>query len=136
MKIIESVIHLLKEGSGFQRHTDENGKLYSLLKLRAVDVPELKDWITRRRKWLTHDIQNEIVSLVARDVQDQIRTRIQNCANFSIISDGTQDIEGHEQLSIVFRYVIDKFEIHEDFVGYYCLPDSNHIAPVRQLPVQ
>lgn len=93
-KIIETAIFLLQKGLAFQGHSDQTGNFYELLELRAKDVPMLKDWLQRKRKWLTHDSQNEIISLIAKSVQKQIADQIKSCVNFSVISDGTQDIEG------------------------------------------
>ena len=36
---------------------------------------------------------------------------------FGVIVDGTQDINGKEQESVCTRYIDDKFDIHETFIG-------------------
>ena len=154
-KIVESCKFLLHKGLPFQGNEDNSGNLYELLELRANDVPQLHYWLQRKRKWLSHEVQNEIIELIAKNIQQHISQQISKCDKFSIISDGTQDIEGklycfikkvscntnfahvclfivislgHEQLSVVFRYVTPSLEIKEDFVGFYQLSSSTGLV--------
>jgi len=43
---------------------------------------------------------------------------------YSIIADGTTDVDGREQFSVSLRYVTDELLPNECFVGFYQCPDS------------
>ena len=63
-----------------------------------------------------------MIELIANELREIIRKQILAAGVFSIIADGTQDITGCEQLSIiVFRHVSQTLEVNEDFVGVYVL---------------
>jgi hypothetical protein len=126
--MFETAKFLLEQGLPFQGHDDESGNFVRLLHLRAQDIPALSSWLNRRNKWCSHSIQNEIIELIANAVRENIRTEIQASGVFSIIADGTQDISGYEQLSIVFRHVSQTFEVSEDFVGFYNLSEETGLA--------
>jgi hypothetical protein len=50
--------------------------------------------------------------------------RCTKIGKFGVVADGTQDVQGMEQLSICIRYVTDDFEVIEDFLRLYALPSS------------
>lgn len=132
--IVQSAIYLLTQGLPFQGRDDDSGNFIQLLHLRSNDIPALKAWLTRRDKWCSHDIQNEIVTLIANAVREEIKAEVTIAEQFSIIADGTQDITGQEQLAIVYRYVItETMEVVENFVGFYHLPDSSGITTAKAI---
>ena len=51
---------------------------------------------------MSHDIQNEIISIMAHQVQRDLVNDI-GCNFFSIIADEYTDISNHEQLTICLR---------------------------------
>lgn len=122
--IFETVVFLAAQGQPFQGHLSNEGNYLELLRLRARDVPALKQWMMRRDSWTSHDVQNEMINLVATKLLRDIAKDIQNSSFFSTLADGSQDINGDEQLSIVYRKVGDNFEITDYFVGFYHLPNS------------
>ena len=76
----------------------------------------------KRDNWLSGDIQNEILEIMAHEALRTLVREIQESAFFALMADGTTDISGDEQLSICFRYVNKiSFEVHEVFVGLYCI---------------
>ena len=74
-----------------------------------------------------------MITLISTSIQTRIRNEIALCDNMSIIADGTQDITGQEQFSIVFRYVDRYLVTHEDFVGFYGLPDSTGLTIAKAI---
>jgi hypothetical protein len=122
--MFEATFFLLAQGLPFQGHTFDEGNYVKLLETQCKNLPFLKGWLSRRDKWMSHKIQNEMIDLVATTVTLEVTKNIRNSSFFATIADGTQDIEGKEQLSIVFRWVGDDFCVHDDFVGFYSLPDA------------
>ena len=89
------------------------------MRLRGQDIPELDRWLSQRQKWMSHDIQNEMLRIMAHSVQRSIASDIQPARWYSLIVDETTDISVKEQISLCLRYVTADFDIHEDFVGFY-----------------
>ncbi|XP_050056136.1 zinc finger MYM-type protein 1-like [Aphis gossypii] len=63
--------------------------------------------------------QNELLSIIGEQIKCQIAKEFKEAKVFAIIADETQDIGKHEQVAIVLRYVNEKLEVHESFVGFY-----------------
>ena len=85
----------------------------------STDSTSLANCLSSNRlEYMSPDIQNEIIKLLAHDVQSRIATEIQNCKYFMICSDGTTDITGQEQLSVILRCVASDFTINEYFLGF------------------
>ena len=58
-------------------HSETAGNCHQLLMVRSHDVPELAVFLKRRNSFLSHEIQNEILELMADDVlRSIIRIRI------------------------------------------------------------
>ncbi|KAK7874111.1 hypothetical protein R5R35_004654 [Gryllus longicercus] len=99
---------------------DESSNFMTILKARAEDVKELEDWLQRSgHKWLHHEIQNEILEAMARDVLLKIMEEVNNAEYFSILLDETADIAKTEQVSIYVRIVSPDLLASEYFVGFY-----------------
>ena len=129
LKILSSVQFLCRQGLAIRGHVDEESNLRQILKLRSEDVPELKTWLARTSyKWLSHDITNEMIELMAHNVLRNVihEVRQANPGGFhTIMLDETSDISVREQVSICFRFVSDEtFAIHEVFVGFYCTDNT------------
>lgn len=126
LKILSSVQFLCMQGLAVHGHIDADSNLTQLLKLRSHDVPELNAWLERTSyKWISHDIINEMIELMAHAVLRRITQEIRqsNPDGFYtiIMLDETSDISIREQVSSCCRFVsATTFEIHEVFVGFYC----------------
>ena len=71
---------------------------------------------------VSHDIQNELISIMANHVLKKIVEDI-GSSFFSIIADEYTDINNKEQLTICVRWVDNELEEHEDFLGFYEVPN-------------
>ncbi|XP_035230146.1 uncharacterized protein LOC118202101 [Stegodyphus dumicola] len=105
------------------------GNLLSLLKLVAQFDPllatHLKNVIETPRtvSYLSPQIQNEFIHLLASIVRNQLISDIKRNKYYGLLFDSTPDITHREQMSQVFRYVdIDftnrKVSIKESFLGF------------------
>ncbi|XP_025415524.1 zinc finger MYM-type protein 1-like [Sipha flava] len=122
LKIISS-LYLTRQGLPVRGHGDINSNIQQLLILRSDDVPELKSWLLRTKyKWLSHDIQNEILSLLSDEVQLNIVSEIKNAFCYSIILDETRDISNIEQVSVCIRIVDKHLNIADHFLGFFETP--------------
>lgn len=98
--------------------TDSTSNFNQLLSLRANDVTELQSWLARTKyRWISHDIQNEILNIVAKSVLDQILREVNTALWYSIMVDETTDCSRNEQMVFCFRICDKELNVHELFVG-------------------
>jgi len=107
--------------SKFYLLTTSSSDYLQLLQLRGAEVEGLRDWLSRRGNWLSHDIQNEVLQIMALDVLRKIIDRVKSNRFFSLIVDETTDESTKEQLSICIRHVDtgSTADVFEDFIGLY-----------------
>ena len=123
LKIISSLLFLAKQGLAIRGHDDDNSNILQLLTLRSNDVPNLKTWLQRTKyKWLSHDGLNEILSIMAKEVQLHLVSVIKNASSYAIIMDETRDVSWKEQTLMCFRVTDEQFNVHGIFMGFYETP--------------
>ena len=73
-------------------------------------------------------VQNELIQLIGRNIQDKIIDRIKEAVFFSLLSDETTDISKVEQfsLSLILSYV------REDFIEFVPVYDVTGCALAHQ----
>ena len=59
----------------------------------------------RNAKYTHHDIQNEILDIMANMIRDQISSEVQDAEMFALMVDESKDLSKTEQVSVVLRYV-------------------------------
>lgn len=120
IKIIESIRFLAVQGLALRGHSEEKSNFTVLLRLRSQDIPLLKSWLERSRyKWISHDIENEILSLLSLELQNILVLEVSKAPFYGIMADETTDISTKEQMSFNFRVVNDELTINEIFMGLY-----------------
>ncbi|KAJ8886031.1 hypothetical protein PR048_012237 [Dryococelus australis] len=114
---------LFVSGDSWQKvHDHSEG---NLMEERCLDVPELNQWLKRSRKYLSCDIQNELIEIMAHNVLREIVKEVKTSPYFGVIADSTTDVHRIEQFSLCLRFVHSGFlEVNEVFVGLYNLMDS------------
>ncbi|XP_065903857.1 zinc finger MYM-type protein 1-like [Dysidea avara] len=131
LQILSSLKFLARQGLPLRGDKDEkDGNFMQVLKLKSENNPAIADWLERTHpKHTSHQIQDEVLGIMAEHVITKISSSIHDAPFISIMSDETTDITNKEQLTIVIRWVTDDFEVHEEFVGLYVVPsiDSNTI---------
>jgi hypothetical protein len=113
---LSSLQYLARQGLALRGHTEDEGNLQQLLKLRSHDLPRLTKWLEIGR-YMSHDIVNEQLHLLAMEVLRPLLNQIRLSPCFSIIADETRDLSGHEQFSISIRWIDSESEVREDFIG-------------------
>ena len=87
IKVIECLQYLARQGQAMQGDTDDESNFIQLLKLRGKDQPLLLKWLQRKEDRCTsHDIQNEIIAIMANHVIRHLVSEIRG-GFFSIICD-------------------------------------------------
>lgn len=122
IKILSSVRFLARQGLPLRGHgADTNSNLNQLLILRGEDDVQLRKWIERKgeRKYTSHEIQNEMLKVMALYILRDVATSIRNSSFYSILADETTDISNREQVVICLRWVDDDLDVHEDFIGLH-----------------
>ncbi len=124
LKILSSIGFLARQALALRGHDDNHdGNLIQLLKLHGEADIEVLEWLKRKSsKYLSPDIQNDLIKTMASNVMRQLSFKLQESLFISIMIDETTDITNKEQVTIVFRSVSDEFEVDEDFVGLYTVP--------------
>jgi len=87
----------------------------------------LKWWIDSHPKnisWLSHDIQNDLLNLLAVEVIARIAS---DCRGrlFSVICDEVSDLSNNELLSIVVRYVLDSGHVQQSLIALVAVERTN-----------
>ena len=88
-------------------HATNSGVLFKMLRLRSHDDPILQECMSGKRlEYLSPDIQNELIQLLAHNVQRTMAADIRSCGFYCIIADGTTDISQHEKLTIIILQLL------------------------------
>lgn len=104
---------------------ESDSNFLQLLKLRGEDNPLILKWLEKSRdKFTCAEIQNEILSIMAKSISREIMSNVSG-RWFTIMVDETTDLNNTEQLVFCLRYVDHSLEVHEEFVGLYCLDSTS-----------
>lgn len=129
LKIMDCVRYLARQGIAF-RGNDSNDNLTQLFKLLNKNDISILNRLDKdakldsgQHKYLHNDIQNELIDLMAKQVLSKKLVLIRSSKFFGIMADEYTDISNKELLSMCFRWIDEGLKVHEDFVGYYELPD-------------
>ena len=99
---------------------EENSNFIQLFKLRGEDDPKFAKWLEKKTdKYVSADIQNELLKVMSLQVLRDIATSLHSAEFYSIMVDETTDVSNKEQAVLCFRWVSDDLIAHEDFVGLY-----------------
>ena len=67
LKVISIIRHLARQGRPLRGNWDHdtgaelNSNFYQLMLLRAEDEPEVHDWLRKKKKFMSPQVQNEII---------------------------------------------------------------------------
>ena len=120
-KIIACVKFLARQGLPLRGDGDEkDGNFLQLLKFQGEQDDVIHSWLQKKtNKYTSHEIQNEILKIMAISVLRNISNVLQRSPFLTIMIDETTDISNKEQVVVVFRRVDEDFEVHEEFIGLY-----------------
>ena len=102
---------------------ESNSNFMQLFKLRGEDNPKVYEWMLKRTdKYTSHDMQNDMLKVMAHKVLRAINSKLHNACFFTLMADETTDASNKEKVVIVLRYVDNNDFSVEDFIGLYCVP--------------
>jgi hypothetical protein len=135
--IIRAIIFLARQEIAL-RANDESvkslnkGNFKELLNLIEEESPAFKETrskLSKKCQYNSAETQNELLSIIASQIQSRIVEEAKSNKYFSILADETSDITNVEQLSIVIRYVTNDLndgpKIRERFLGFIPLERTN-----------
>lgn len=94
MKVLSCIRFLARQGLALWGDGDESdGNFLQLLKLQGQDDDMMLDWLQRKcSKYTSHEIQNELLKLMALRVLRSIADHLQNSPFLTIMIDETTDV--------------------------------------------
>ncbi|XP_078487380.1 zinc finger MYM-type protein 1-like [Ciona intestinalis] len=128
--IFDAVRHQGVTGQALRGHGDEKetGNLWSLLYLLGKYNSTIQDYFLKcsTSKFMSPDVQNEIVSMLGHAVLRQLLKTIKieskslcSFVLYSVIIDETSDISRSSQVSFCIRYCDKDLQSNEVFTGFY-----------------
>ena len=135
--VIDVIRHCIVNGLPLRGHRDDNestlstqsgkGNFKETLALVARYHPDLASHITygpKNAKYDSKTTQNELISICADLVVQEIVAEVKKAKYFSIIADETADISQQEQLAVVLRYYNEeRGQILEELIGFQVAED-------------
>ncbi len=125
VKQLHCLRYLLRQGLAIRGHKESEGNLHQLMSMFSYYDSNLKKWMKENR-YLSPVIVNELISIMGQSVLRILLDNIKEYspAWFSIIGDEATDVANREQFNLSIRWVNAEYEISEDPVGLYALPNT------------
>ncbi|XP_065644636.1 zinc finger MYM-type protein 1-like [Hydra vulgaris] len=138
-RLLDITLFLSARNLGFRGSQEvigskNNGNFLGLFELMAKYDSVLDELLRRIQKketnehYLSNDTQNELIELLAKEIEAENLSKVKKAKYFSIILDCTPDVSHKEQMSIILRSVVcipgTGINISENFFGYLKVDDT------------
>ena len=93
LKVLSSIWFLARQGLPLHGDGDEtDSNLHQLLVLREEDYPAIHEFLQKKQlKYTFHEVQNELLSIMALQVLRRIAAQIQSAVFFTVMVDEATD---------------------------------------------
>ena len=140
LKVLGCIRFLARQGLALRGDGENESNLMQLLRFQCVDCPDLSNWLSKKtNKFVSHDIQNEILKLMALTVLRKVCAKIRDNKWYSIMADECTDLSNKEQFTLCIRSVDENLEEREDFIGLYEMAAINSkslLAAIKDMLVR
>ncbi|KAJ9601818.1 hypothetical protein L9F63_000046, partial [Diploptera punctata] len=144
-RFIDVVCFLSGQEMAFRGH-DESRDSLKLNKGNYVELVKLLSEYDEKLKYhLEHSttftgmsnlIQNDLIASISNILMDRIKREINESNFISIVLDEATDVSNFSQLSPVFRYVTERGQVHERFLGLINVSNDRTAEALYKIVVQ
>ena len=126
LKLMSNLRFLARQGLPLRGAGDDSNSNFSQINLlRGEDDPEFITWLNKKRfKYDCPEIQNEILNIMGQTIVRDLASKMRQSEYFAILADETTDKSNREQLVVCLRWIDQKLNINEDFVGLYLIDNT------------
>ena len=120
LKLFQNIQFLSRQGIALRGHDKRNSNFIQLLHLRSIDDSKILEYLASKTdKHTSHQMQNEMLQVMALRILREICDLICGAAFYSIMADEVTNSSNREQVVVCLRWVDQHFEPHEEFVGLH-----------------
>lgn len=134
--IIESILFLGRQNIALRGHRDQGvlnisttsssvineGNFRELLKFRVASGDTILEKHLKtcdsKATYISHTSQENIIDCIKGEILTSILNDVKHVKYYSIVFDETTDVSHVSQLSLILRYIDNKNNVHEKFVGF------------------
>ena len=123
---LRAIQFLTRQGTALRGHKESEGNLHQLLLMWTKNDEILQTWL-RENRYTSHRSVNELITILGQSLLRSLLDKMKEptgSAWFSIIADEATDVVSSEQLNLTIRWVSNSYEVHENPVGLFRVPDT------------
>lgn len=120
--LLTATQNIAQRGHRESEEDNNQGNFLAILQLLANHDPVVEKKLNgmHNAKYTSHQVQNEVLDILAEMVRSTIIKEVKDSQVFALLADETKDIAKKEQMSIVLRYYYNG-EIKESFLHFEAL---------------